>query len=341
MSRLLPFGLAALAMLLLPGTAHAWYWCEPAQAYYPWVRSCPEPWRQVDPRAAARQPGGAPPSAASTPQPAPAQPAPAQQAAAAQGGAPTFTPATSLTRGDALDAWCKGSTTAINIAVCGDNDLRALAIERLHAFDDASVRASADQRKALTGDQNGWAMSYPQACGIHANEQPPQPLPPSVKECLMRAGRTRLDYLRAYATPAAANGNAATNAPAPATPANPPATPSPQPAAESSTAAAPPAEPQPAAPTQSAAAPTDTTQQPAANPALPLPQPDHPAAPAKPVTANPTPVSRSSIWDMLMVGIRAVAIFLTMLVVGLWVWITLKPKPDARTSPEPPPAGLP
>lgn len=120
--------------------------------------------------------------------------------AAEQAGLPTFTPPSSLRRGDLLDEWCKGPTTAINIAVCGDEQLRGLAIERLRAFDEARRRLGPDQQKALAADQNGWAMSYPQGCGLPSNTMPASPLAASVKECLAKAGRERLAYLRAYGT---------------------------------------------------------------------------------------------------------------------------------------------
>jgi hypothetical protein len=120
--------------------------------------------------------------------------------AAEQAGLPTFTPPDSLLRGDLLDEWCKGPTTALNIAVCSDDQLRALAIERLRAFDEARRRIGADQQRELAADQNGWAMSYPQACGLPSNLMPSLPLAPSVKQCLAKAGRERLTYLRGYGT---------------------------------------------------------------------------------------------------------------------------------------------
>jgi hypothetical protein len=48
-----------------------WYWCEPARAYYPYVATCPVPWRAVNPAAVVRQPStsGAPPPPAGQPTP--------------------------------------------------------------------------------------------------------------------------------------------------------------------------------------------------------------------------------------------------------------------------------
>ncbi|HWB50571.1 MAG TPA: hypothetical protein VG651_15790 [Stellaceae bacterium] len=123
---------------------------------------------------------------------------PAPKPPANPGDEPTFKAPPSLARGDALDEWCKGMTAAINLAVCGDDQLRALALERLRAFNETNARLSPEQRKTLAADQNGWAMSYPQSCGLAAAEPPAIPLPASEKACLEQAGRKRLAYLRAY-----------------------------------------------------------------------------------------------------------------------------------------------
>jgi hypothetical protein len=48
-----------------PAVAQTWYWCDPAGAYYPYVATCPVPWRAVNPNSASRRPYvAAPPSAA-------------------------------------------------------------------------------------------------------------------------------------------------------------------------------------------------------------------------------------------------------------------------------------
>jgi TPR repeat protein len=61
--------LAALIVCLTPvagaqpaSAPRSWYYCEPARAYYPYVQTCPVPWREVEP---ARQVA---PSAARTPE---------------------------------------------------------------------------------------------------------------------------------------------------------------------------------------------------------------------------------------------------------------------------------
>jgi hypothetical protein len=129
-----------------------------------------------------------------------------------QQGEEAFKPRSFPARGDALDEWCKAVTSALSAAQCGDDELRVLAIERLRAFDEARSRLSWDQQKTLAADQNGWAMSSPQACGLQTNEPPSFPLAPGLRGCLLQAGRSRLDYLRAYGTATAAG-----NAPSPAT----------------------------------------------------------------------------------------------------------------------------
>jgi TonB family protein len=116
--------------------------------------------------------------------------------------------------GDNLDQWCSQVRLPSSIAVCSDRDLRALAIERQHAFDTAKARLSPDQQKALLADQNGWVRTYPQACGVMLNAPPALPLAPAIKDCMAEAGRARIAYLRAYGVSGeAANATAQTAAP--------------------------------------------------------------------------------------------------------------------------------
>jgi hypothetical protein len=112
-------------------------------------------------------------------------------------GAASFEPQAFAARGDVLDPWCKTATTAVNAANCGDTELRALAIERLRAFDQARSRLSWDQQKALAADQNRWATALPYTCDLESDEPPSLPLDPAVKECLVREGRSRLAFLQA------------------------------------------------------------------------------------------------------------------------------------------------
>jgi hypothetical protein len=77
-------------------------------------------------------------------------------------------------------------------------------MERGRAFDEAKSRLPLDQQKALLFDQKGWVASYPQACGV-ARDVAPLPLAPAIKDCMARAGRARIAYLRGYDLPAAGN----------------------------------------------------------------------------------------------------------------------------------------
>ena len=79
---------------------------------------------------------------------------------------PPFKPMTFPARGDGLDEWCKEVTSGSIVAMCSDNELRALAVERLRAFNAASSRLPPDRQKILAADQNGWALSYPQRCSL-------------------------------------------------------------------------------------------------------------------------------------------------------------------------------
>jgi len=54
-----------------PASSTVWYYCDPAKAYYPYVRTCPTPWREVAGRAAPAQtqaPAAAPVQSEATPQ---------------------------------------------------------------------------------------------------------------------------------------------------------------------------------------------------------------------------------------------------------------------------------
>jgi uncharacterized protein YecT (DUF1311 family) len=180
----------ALAVVALAGVqatgasaqAQPAYYCDPLHVYYPAVPTCPVPWRAVS-------------SAPTAPQPY-AAPSPAGQAPIAlvpQAARPSFP-----TLGDGLDDWCAQVKLPSSIAICSDRELRALTIERQHAFDEAKARLSPDQQKALLADQNGWVRTYPQACGVMPNAAPALPLAASIKNCMAEAGRARIAYLRNY-----------------------------------------------------------------------------------------------------------------------------------------------
>lgn len=314
--------LAISTIALLWSGAHAeaaFYWCEPLRAYYPWVRSCPSPWRTVDPQSGG-QPYGIPSG-----QNAPAEhaetasPAPTQETDTTANHQPTFPGRSSFVRSDALDQWCKGSTTALLTAICGDDQLRALAIERLHAFDEAKTRLNADQQKTLIADQNGWALSYPQACGLNADIQPSLPLEPSLRDCLAKAGEARLQYLKDYGQ--AKPENPATPAPpAPAPASSTPATPAPStatgPAGTQSPATTTPAPTAPGA-SQHAASQNNETHQTATATVPP------PATPAKPTAGDAGSAmqphrasSLSRVGDYVRVGAMLIAV----LVVVIWAF---------------------
>jgi hypothetical protein len=366
-SRLIVAVATVVALLGGAGAAEAaWYWCDPLHAYYPWVRSCPAAWQPVNPWSASQQPGAPPPQPSSSASASPGKPGePGPQPAADQGDLPTFAPPGSLARGDALDAWCKGKTTALNIAVCSDGELRALAIERLRAFDEARARLGADQVKTLAADQNGWAMSYPQSCGLHSTAAPALPLDPSLRDCLAEAGRARLAYLRAFGTPGAAGAAAASAAAAPGTAVAeppPPTAASPAAASAAQAPAQPPAQASdPAAnPAAKSAAAEDSgsplirippVQLPAAAqspsgqaPATPPPAAQAPAArslaaqrgsPFKPGNANPLIVDGPAPWRT---GATVGAILIALGCVGLWVLGVLQRLRTRRDKAAAPPA---
>ena len=304
------------------GSAHAaagWY-CDPLHGFYPAVRSCPHSWRW----AVQDQSSQTPEAEAVSPAPKPP---------ADTGGLPTFQAPPSFARGDQLDEWCKGKTTAINFAVCSDDELRKLALERLRAFNEANARLPADQQKVLTADQNGWALSYPQACGFSTATPPALPLASSVKECLADAGRKRLSYLRSYGLAAA------TDAPSPAAG----ATANPATASASQAQALPPADSgsRDKSPTASAQIPP-AQQNEAAAPAAPsgsapARQEAKPAANEKSPTEKSPAGDKSTTWSTIPGTAKIAALLIAAMVVGVWVGSGLRrrrrPNRDNRSSP--------
>lgn len=155
------------------------YYCDPLRVYYPAVPTCPVPWRAVA-APAAQQPYGAP--------------------SASQGPIALMPPAARPrfpVLGDGLDDWCRSASLPSSIAICSDGDLRALVIQRQHAYDEARARLDLDQQKALLADQNAGVHSYARACGLGDNP-PALPLAPKIKGCMTEAGRARIAYLTAY-----------------------------------------------------------------------------------------------------------------------------------------------
>lgn len=106
---------------------------------------------------------------------------------------------------DQLDEWCAQAKLPSSIALCSDPELRALAIERQQAFDEARAGIGEERAHRLLNDQKGWIASYPKACGIAPNVPPPLPLAPDIQDCMARAGRARIAYLHSYGGPAQAD----------------------------------------------------------------------------------------------------------------------------------------
>lgn len=329
-------GLVVGALLLLAsgaGAEAAWY-CEPLHAYYPMVGSCPVPWRPVDPQYGG-QPFANPPTQHEAGDAAQQQMPQSQtdrsetpQTGAAASDQPTFPAPASFMRGDVLDQWCKGSTTASLAAVCGDDELRELAVQRLYAFEEAKARLNADQQKTLIADQNGWAMSYPQACGVRADVKPSFPLAASLKDCLAKAGRERLQYLKDYGQAktetAAAN---PTPAPAPAPAATPPPSPAPATPATSTSAAGPAGSQSPAAAT--APITPAPSQKDKAKPEQAKPNP--PAQPASSNNASAAPQRHSPLSAVTNFA-RTIAMLIAIFVVAIWVFAAwMRSRRIART----------
>jgi len=223
-------------------------------------------------------------------------------------GAPPFRPVTFAARGDRLDAWCTQVKSGAMVAICGDAELRALAVERLAAFNEAVARLAPEQQKTLAADQNGWALSAPQGCGLWSNVLPSLPLSPEVRACMAAAGRARLDYLRNYGLPE--------KAPAAAPPA------ADTPAATRPAAEAPAAAPQPSNPPG-----IDTAAGTASPPTAQTPAPQT----ASPAVATPTKresIRRPTGPAVSLSGFQGIAAFgaiaIASIAVGVWLWAALR-----------------
>ena len=243
--------------------------------------------------------------------------APMPQNPAEPGVQPPFKPMTFAARGDGLDEWCKEVTSGSIVAMCSDNELRALAVERLRAFNAASSRLPPDRQKILAADQNGWALSYPQRCSLPSNVLPSLPLAPEVRECMAKAGRSRLAYLQAYGL-----AEAATSSPLPA--AGSAATaPAPEPAPSAPPPSPPVSQPPAAVPSLPAAAARGAAPAEASPPPVQIPPASAGRSPAKPSTADLL-TGRA----MSMAGFQGVAaigaILVASVVVALWVWAAVR-----------------
>ena len=262
---------------------------------------------------------------AAMPAPRASSAAPVQPAPVAQNDSPVFPSPDVTPHNDGLDDWCRGDIAAVNVAVCGDAELRALAVQRLGAFGDAKAHLSADQQNVLAADQNGWAMSYPQACGLRADVRPPLPLPLSIKECMLRAGQARLAYLRSYAANAAAStkpqgaANPAIVSPQKQVVIPPVLTPPPAPASDtastSSSSPQPPSQPAAGTPPQ----PSTDTAPPAAKPT-----PATDSAPPKPASHDPFATDAAPSLGTLQGKATLVIALLAAGLVMLWVIVLLR-----------------
>jgi hypothetical protein len=94
----------------------------------------------------------------------------------------------------AYGAECDHLRTPLDIALCSDPDLRALAQERGRLIDDLWPRLSGTQQARFRINQENWGHIYPKACGLYG--PPTLPLNQALHDCLYRAGRSRNAYLR-------------------------------------------------------------------------------------------------------------------------------------------------
>lgn len=181
-------------LVLQASTAHAQaqvqYWCEPLRNYYPWILTCPVPWRAVNPGTALPQPNITVPST----------PSGGQTSQVGQPSPPTaMTPPGYPGPGEPLYDWCaKEAKLPSSIAICSDAKLRALAIERQRVFNEVRWGLDPERDKALLDDQSSWVKSYPAACGLPSDVQPRLPIAPGVRDCMAQAGRARITFLRNY-----------------------------------------------------------------------------------------------------------------------------------------------
>jgi uncharacterized protein YecT (DUF1311 family) len=259
----------------------------------------------ADPRTVLSQTAASPPATTAAPMP---------QTQAEPGEQPPFKPMTFPARGDGLDEWCKEVKSGSLVAMCSDDELRALAVERLRAFNAASSRLFPDRQKILAADQNGWALSYPQRCNLPSNVLPSLPLAPEVRECMAKAGRSRLAYLQNYGLAEAATsssvpaaGSAATaSVPEPAPPLSPPIS-----------------QPPAAVPPPPAAAARGAATGEASPPPIQIPQMSAGRGPAKPSTGDL--LTGRAILTAGFQGVVAIgAILVASVVVALWVWAAVK-----------------
>ncbi|HJU20473.1 MAG TPA: peptidoglycan-binding protein [Stellaceae bacterium] len=119
---------------------------------------------------------------------------------------------------------------ALEAAISGDEELWGLAVERRKVLEEAKPYLSPEQQKALLADESRWFAAYGEACGIAPGTAATVALTAKIRDCLVRAGRARIAYLRAYigqspaTSPSASSGAPAPAGTAPAPAEQPPST---------------------------------------------------------------------------------------------------------------------
>jgi len=159
-----------------------WLWCEPSRAYFPYVQTCPVPWRAV-----------AQPQQPAAPQPLYGQPTPLL---------PQTTPSTiaPVRAGadieDELSNWCNEQEKASSVVICADRDLRQLSMIRNKLFADAKALLSPEAFQQLLADQRQWIQTYSSSCGIPGDgPKPSLPISAAVIGCYRREALGRITDL--------------------------------------------------------------------------------------------------------------------------------------------------
>jgi hypothetical protein len=88
-----------------------------------------------------------------------------------------------------------------DVLICSDPEFRALTRERSEATAETNARLDPFAQQALMGEEARWGVdSDTEACGIALDA--PLPLAPEIKNCMVRAMKARIAYIRAYSAPA-------------------------------------------------------------------------------------------------------------------------------------------
>jgi uncharacterized protein len=98
-------------------------------------------------------------------------------------------------RAHALD--CARPSAPVESVVCSDRSLEKLLDRRQQAYEAAKARSNESAKKALAEDERRWRKSYPESCGITATGDRPV-IDKAVVQCVARAFKARIRWLRAY-----------------------------------------------------------------------------------------------------------------------------------------------